>query len=221
MLRDHASTKLAQACYKRRVPKVVDPVQRRTEVFDAVFAVIVDHGLQAVSLRRVADQAGLAIGSVRHYFDSAEAMLTAAADEVITRISRRLERRRDEVDGATAEPRRILEEMLAELMPWDEPRTRETTVWLEFAVASRTVPAFRSQAERLHRGVRELAALALRSDALVPDDRVGVEAERLAALIDGLGLGGTLHPTALPPERARAALRLHLDSLVLPSGNIR
>ncbi|MDL5154539.1 TetR/AcrR family transcriptional regulator [Actinomycetospora termitidis] len=201
------------------MPRVVDPVRRRAAVYDAVFAVVVEDGLQAVSLRRVAERAGLAIGSVRHYFDSAEAMLTAAAEEVMARIAGRIEARRDELDDAS-DRRRVTEEMFAELLPLDDVRARETAVWLEFALAARTVPAFGPVAEQLHRGVRDLAVIVLRAGGVVPEGDLEVEAERLAALVDGLGLGGTLRPSALPPDLARAVLRRHLDELATgPDGS--
>jgi hypothetical protein len=42
---------------------------------------------------------------------------------------------------------------------------------------------------------------------------VEVETERLAALLDGLALGGVLQPDLTTPEVMRAVLRRHLDSL--------
>ncbi|AEA26761.1 MULTISPECIES: TetR/AcrR family transcriptional regulator [Pseudonocardia] len=192
------------------MPKVVDAEQRRREVFDAVFTVVVEHGVHGASLRRVAETAGLAIGSVRHYFDSAEQMLTEAAAEVIARVTTRLEAHRAELDAET-DRGVVAERMIAELLPWDAVSTRETTVWLEFALAARTAPAYRATAELLHAGVRELARRIVENR--VPPERTAVEAERLACLIDGLGFAGTLHPGSLPPGLARDVVRRHLDSL--------
>ncbi|MCE3551998.1 TetR family transcriptional regulator [Pseudonocardia sp. RS11V-5] len=194
------------------MPKLVDPDRRRRQVFDAVFAVIEERGVHGASLRRVADAAGLAIGSVRHYFDSAEAMLRAAAEEVIERVTARLEAHRTELDEG-ADRTAVIERMIDELLPLDPHNARETTVWLEFAMAARTTPAFRATAERLHTGVRTLTGTFLRRSGLVLAEDVDVEAERFAALVDGLGLAGTLHPEALPPDLARAVVRRHLRSL--------
>ena len=52
----------------RCVPKFVDAALRRQEVVEAVFRIIAADGLERASLREVADEAELAVGSVRHYF---------------------------------------------------------------------------------------------------------------------------------------------------------
>lgn len=49
--------------------------QRRRDIAEAVFAVIGSRGFDAVSLREVATQAGVSMGSVRHYFTSKDEML--------------------------------------------------------------------------------------------------------------------------------------------------
>ena len=194
------------------MPKIVNPEQRRKRVFDALFAVIVEHGVHGASLRRVADAAGLAIGSVRHYFASHEAMLREAAQEVIDRMTERLEAHRailNDADDRFA----VVERMVAELLPLNERSTQETTVWLEFAMAARITPAFRETADKLHTGVRTLTTAFFRDAKLVPPKSIDVEAERFAALIDGLGFGGTLHPDKLTPELSRAVVSRHLASL--------
>ncbi|SDG25399.1 TetR family transcriptional regulator C-terminal domain-containing protein [Pseudonocardia oroxyli] len=147
---------------------------------------------------------------MRHCFDSVEQMLVAAAAEVISRVTARLDVHRAALDAGT-DRAVVAERMIAELLPWDAVSTRETAVWLEFALAARTTPAYRATAELLHAGVRQLARRIVESR--VPEEWVAVEAERLASLVDGLGFAGTLHPAALSPETARAVVRRHLDPL--------
>jgi hypothetical protein len=145
-------------------------------------------------------------------FDSHEAMMRGAATEVIDRISARLESHR----AGMAEARdrsAVVENMLAEMLPLDEHTSREMVVWLEFSMAARTVPALGEAADRLHAGVRSLAAIILERSGTVPREAVAVETERLAALIDGLAMGGALHPGELPPAMSRAVIRRHLEAL--------
>ncbi|MFE3934154.1 TetR family transcriptional regulator C-terminal domain-containing protein [Streptomyces goshikiensis] len=42
---------------------------------------------------------------------------------------------------------------------------------------------------------------------------IEMEASRLAALVDGLGLSGVLHPDLLPPQTSLDVLRTHLEGL--------
>lgn len=50
------------------MPKVVDHAQRRTEIALALWQVIYERGIEAVSFRSVAQAAGVSIGRVQHYF---------------------------------------------------------------------------------------------------------------------------------------------------------
>lgn len=196
------------------MPRVVDPAERRQKIFEAVFDVIVESGIEQVTLRAVADAAGLAIGSVRHYFSSHEELLRAAADEVIVRITSRLESHRDRLAGAE-DRSSIAEDMLCELLPLTERTSREVVVWLEIVTAGRTNPVLREPAERLYAGSRVLAELIVTRGRSDPPDDVAVEAERLAALIDGLALRMTLDPGKLSAATARAVVRSHLNDLLL------
>ena len=65
------------------MPRQVDHQQRRTEIAYAVWAVIAEDGLDAVSLRRVAAEAGISLGRVQHYFDSKEELLRHSCRTVI------------------------------------------------------------------------------------------------------------------------------------------
>lgn len=194
------------------MPRIVDAGQRRKDIVDAVFRVAVRDGLRQASLREVADEAGLVIGSVRHYFDSHEQMLVAAAEAMAEAIGMRVLKHRDRLQDPSESPLAIAEDVLAELLPLDEQRRAEVVTWLEFIVASRTDPALRETAQQLHAGTRQICERIVRRLG-VTGRRAGIEAERLAALVDGLAVGAALHPDLLPPATQRATLRAHLTAL--------
>ena len=50
------------------MPKLIDQDHRRHEIAHAVWRIVVRDGVSAVSIRDVAAEAGLAVGSVRHVF---------------------------------------------------------------------------------------------------------------------------------------------------------
>ena len=112
---------------KRGVPKVVDPEARRREVAEAVFRVVRRHGLEQASLRNVADEAGLAIGSVRHYFADHDDLLRFALEELTDRLERRVLARAAQARSApTREGRRqAVADLLGELLPLDPDRRDE------------------------------------------------------------------------------------------------
>lgn len=63
----------------------------RTRILEAVLRLVARGGIAEASLRKVAEEAGINIGSVRHYFGSAESLMTAAAEEVGARMGQRLD----------------------------------------------------------------------------------------------------------------------------------
>lgn len=218
---------------KRCMPKVVNPEARRLAVTEAVFRVICRDGLEGATLRNIAEEAGLAIGSVRHYFtghtDLTVFALAALRDRVTARILGHVERllpadpadstvdQRPEVEELRAE----VEELLAEFLPLDEQRRQEIVVWLEFVTAARTRPELQGHARELYDGMRMVVGRVLdrarRTGRLRDDLDIAVESERLSALLDGLAMNAVLQPDRLPPDMIRRILAVHLDSLGKPS----
>ncbi|GAA2079574.1 TetR/AcrR family transcriptional regulator [Streptomyces albiaxialis] len=203
------------------MPKVVDPEARRRTVIDALFRVVVREGLQRASLRVVADEAGLNIGSLRHYFASQGELMDFAMRAMRDRVSARLERRvaaAGDLAGLPREERvRLVTGLLEELLPLDERRRAEVTVFLDFNGAARTNPAFRPLAHEVATGTRRLVHRALarleQAGALRPGLDAGAETERLVSLLDGLCLNAVLHPEVLTPERCAAVLHAHVREL--------
>lgn len=200
------------------MPKVVDPDARREAVVEAVFRVVYRDGLAQASLRNVAAEAGLAIGSVRHYFGSHAELMTFAMNAMIDRVSERLLRHVSRLRGPDPGDRRALvAELLGELLPLSDDRRREAVVWLEFAAAARTDPRLRPLAQRAHDGMRQLVTRVLtgarQSGRLRRGTDITVETERLCSLVDGLTVTAVLHPDRLGATTMRTVLSRHLDSL--------
>lgn len=158
--------------------------EARQRILRAVFRLVERGGVAEASLRKVATESGINIGSVRHYFGSHEALLTAAAEEVGARMERRL------LAGATgqdvntiSERRALLEHVAGALLPTEPEDRGELIVLGEFVTAARIHPEFRVLAARMGRDMRAVIRDAL-VRARVPDP--APETERLAALIGGL-----------------------------------
>ncbi|MCR6484454.1 TetR family transcriptional regulator C-terminal domain-containing protein [Amycolatopsis sp. OK19-0408] len=199
------------------MPKLVDADTRRLEIADAVFRVIRRDGVAQASLRAVAAEAGLVIGSVRHYFAAHDEMIVFALRTLADRVTARIARRAEEIFEGTPDRLEATVRLLAELLPHDETRSAEAEVWLAFTVAARTRPELAAEADRGHEGPRTVALRCLTEAAALGSLRPGLdlalEAERLAALLDGLMLGGVTQPARLPPRLAEDVLRRHLESL--------
>ncbi|MET3949560.1 TetR family transcriptional regulator C-terminal domain-containing protein [Arthrobacter sp. UYEF36] len=138
------------------MPKFVDAALRRQEVVEAVFRIVAADGLERASLREVADEAELAVGSVRHYFASSDELLAHSFGVVVDRIVRRLtaaDERLTEVQPGTPEHHQGVLTLLGEFLPLDEERAVDACVWMAFKSAARTKPFLAPEADRSHRAV--------------------------------------------------------------------
>ncbi|WP_406630333.1 TetR/AcrR family transcriptional regulator [Amycolatopsis sp. WGS_07] len=208
------------------MPRVVDEEARRAHIADAVLRLAAKGGLHAVSLRAVAAESGLNIGSVRHYFDSQHALMRFAMRTTIDQTTARLVKRREAM-GSLAEvsPEEAVDrltEFLSELLPLDERRRTEITVLVEFLIAARANPGLDDLAREAVQGTvtlaRRIVDAQARSGRYEPRDPE-IEAPRLAALIDGIAFRTVLQPDLTTPEECVAVLRAHLAELTRPVGD--
>lgn len=213
--------KLADPCYNGKVPKIVDPRARRAQIAEAVFRVVGRDGLKQASLRNVAREAGLAIGSVRHYFTSHDELMDHSMNALVDQIQGRLQAHVDRIlhhgPETPADRQEAIVDLLAEILPMDDVRREETLVWREFITGTRTRPRIGRHAEELFDGLRALIRRILTAarglGTLAPGTDIELEAERLAALLDGLAVNGVTHPDRMTPALMRRVLAAHLAAL--------
>ena len=92
------------------MPKIVDHEERRAELCAAVWRLASREGLEAVTVRGVAEEAGWSTGAVVHYFADKEDLLLSAFQTVADRVSRRLET----LEARTTEPLELARAWLVE-----------------------------------------------------------------------------------------------------------
>jgi AcrR family transcriptional regulator len=184
-----------------------------------VWRIVVRDGVAGASVRAVAREAGLSMGSVRHFFASQDQLLLFAVEELVARARRRIDegtpaRTAMFTDGL---PLDAVAQLLEEVLPLDGERQMEARVWVAFTTppaTSREIAAIREQVDD---SVRELCHNAL--DALHESGRLHadrdrrIEIERMHALLDGLTVHLLLEPARLGPELVRSLLISHLGEL--------
>lgn len=207
------------------MPKIVNADDRRELVADAVFDVINRQGMAQASLRNVAERAGLALGSVRHYFANQAELMEFAFRVNSERIHLRALDRLEELEqfALPRDAEALVEKcavVLEELLPLNAESAACAVVRVEFMLAARTDAGLQDAAQDVYRAtgavvgrvVMQLLESALMAGSPEPVD----EAERLIAVLDGLALRMVLQPGWSGPEQGRATLRRHLRSLLAP-----
>ncbi|MFF1574843.1 TetR/AcrR family transcriptional regulator [Leifsonia sp. NPDC058292] len=190
------------------------PEQRRRDIGAAVWRIVRRDGINAVSTRSVASEAGMALGSLRHYFprqsDVVEFAMRLVTDRTSARIRGIVERAGD------GEPDRGLRQVLLEqYLPLDDERREEMEVWLVFAGATLSdvslAPVKRDSDVEMLGHIRQVVAASLPNGTSTTDiDRA---ATRMRALIDGLAAHLVGPFPAVTPAEARAIVADELARL--------
>ncbi|WP_422933778.1 TetR/AcrR family transcriptional regulator [Sinomonas sp. P47F7] len=184
------------------MPRFVDAAERRREIVEAVKRIVAADGLARVSLREVAAEAGLVVGSVRHYFETAEELRVYAFTAVAEAVAERVEA----ADGVVAQ--------LCQLLPLDEERAVDLCVFMAFRLAARTDPALVPVADATHGRIASAVGRSVLE--AMPDadrDQLVAEAERLLATADGLSLHALVHGRWLDAELCVAVVRAQAATL--------
>lgn len=180
----------------------MDHEERERAVVDAAWRVITTEGIAALSVRRVAAEAGLAPSSLRYSFPTQAAVRERALEAASEQVRRRIDAIPRDLSG-----REWARAALLELLPLDDTRHAEMSATLALGMAAKSDASLQPQ-RRAFDGV-VLAVCARAAAALGrTDDR---DADALHAFIDGLGLHLVVQEPHEPVAWAVAALDRWID----------
>jgi AcrR family transcriptional regulator len=165
------------------------PDRRRQEVLDALLRITVREGLDAVSVRTVAAEAGCSMGFVQRQFHTKDAMLHAAFEHSLRLVATRLEQHVAQVQPGTP-GRTFLRRIAEELLEVGDPYGDEAKVWIAFLARAVVSPGLAAALRRNYEAGHELIASVLRLSQQHGEAPAGLDPDRVAtallALVDGL-----------------------------------
>jgi AcrR family transcriptional regulator len=174
------------------MPRVVDHAQRRHELAEAAWRVIVKHGLDGTTTRLIARESGYSAGVLAHYFESKDEILLEALRISHDGVDRRIREAVDDMAGFDA-----LRTFCIEVLPISEQPVREThlemSMWSRALVNDDLRSVQRAESSRWRRLLEGLIVDAQRSGELVemPPRAIAV---LISAVIDGLSIYALLYP---------------------------
>lgn len=195
------------------MPKVVDVTERRAVLVDAVLRVVQERGVGAVTVRAIADAAGVSAGLLHHYFPGGKSeLLHAAVSAAVDRGQHRMLRVLDERTGLAA-----VRAVAWELLPVVPERRAEWSAWVALWGQVLSDASLRQeQRERLDSWRALLATLldqAVQAGELPTTVDTTGTAMRLAGMLDGLGLHALVQPDQLSPQELVAQVDAFIASV--------
>jgi AcrR family transcriptional regulator len=156
----------------------MDAAARDRAVVEAAWQVIAREGITALTVRRVAAQAGLAPSSLRYTFPTQAAVREKALAAVSQHLTARVDALPDGLAG-----RAWARAALLELLPLDAQRRLEMEVFLALGIAAMADDTLLPLWNTADAVVRTVCGEALTAAGAEP---AAVHVDRLHALIDGL-----------------------------------
>lgn len=190
------------------MPKLVDHGERRRAIVAAAWRIIADRGIDGITMRDLAAEAGYANGALSHYFAGKDEILCTAFEYVIESTNRRIERSVGRRRGLAA-----LRRMCLEIVPATDETRLEARIAVSLWQRAMNDPAM---AEFNNVAVAEWKSRLTRfwSEAIaageLPETDLGIGVESLMTMMIGQQVTAVLGP-APPSRRAQLAM---LDSVL-------
>lgn len=194
------------------MPRIINHEKKRKLIAEAAWSIIKKEGIEKASIRRVAIEAGMSAGALRHYFSTKDEMLLFIMDYYLEEG-----KKRSQSKSWSDNPLQAVAEVLLELIPMDEEKKIETSVWWILALQSLTSDTLKEKKDEMTNGMYELASsmieILVLQGILSDSTNVKLEKSRLAALIDGLSIHALLRPDVYSPDKVKEVIRYHLETL--------
>ena len=185
---------------------------RRIEVSEAAWKVIVREGLDRTSMRAIARELDCTTGVVTHYFRDKQELILFALHQVTAKLQQAME----EVAEQPVSVDRLIE-MLCSFLPLDNQRQEILKVWIAFlgyAVGRESLMReHQASAGELREVImQELKALQL-AKKIRQDIDLAVEANTLLALANGIALDSLIQEKHLNPKQQKMVIQKYLKGL--------
>lgn len=190
------------------MPKIVDHDARRRDVARIAARLIAAAGLDRVTVRDIAREAGCSTAVVSHYFQNKHELLLhvyrMAMADTVAQVRRRRDRGGDIV--------RCLEAIL----PLDRRRRDNWKIWFAFWGMAMEDAHFMAEQRKRGREARRLIAELLETASDIPaaaPQARDMQARRLLVAVSGLSSQATYDPTDWPAKRQSALLAAEIAAL--------
>jgi len=194
------------------MPKIVDHDVQREKFARAVIRLVAREGLEGMTMRAVAEEAGLSYGSLFHYFNSKDELLMHAIRFSTSEQTRRVNEFSVRFKGLKA-----LEQLMRDDALVDDETREDSLAWLAFLYKAALKEPFAEMHAELIAGwierIRGLLQEAQDRGELRPGLDLDFESLAIWVYSAGIGQQGLLHPAVFPSRVQKQLISAYLDKL--------
>ena len=185
---------------------------RRLEVTQAAWRVIITEGLDKTSMRAIAKQLGSSTGVVTHYFRDKNELMLFALERIFENLHRDMTSSMEKYEGIER-----LEQMVLAALPLESNSLDGWKVWVAFVGYAIGREKLMQEHQKRYDFLRQILCQELadlQAAKLIPADLdLNLEANALIALVDGIGTGVVIDPLQFSSDRQRYLVRRHIKAL--------
>ncbi|MEO1353563.1 MAG: TetR/AcrR family transcriptional regulator [Cyanobacteria bacterium J06635_15] len=189
---------------------------RRIEVAEAAWRVIVREGLDRASMRAIAQELGTSTGVVTHYFRNKEDLTLFALERVFENVLADMKACIRKWQGIDR-----LEQMMFLGLPMEANDRDDWKVWMAFLGYSigreHLVREHQKRYDILRQMLYQTLADLKTAKLIRADLDLTFEANALIALVDGISTGVVINPEQFSTEQQQYLVRRHINTLRVSS----
>ncbi|TDM07516.1 TetR/AcrR family transcriptional regulator [Macrococcus lamae] len=188
------------------MPKIIDKQEKKKEIVRHAWQSISDYGIKGMSVRKIAEEAGMSPGQMRYYFPDHQTLLTAVMEEVVLKVEDRI---KEFITSDLTIQEKIIQSILATL-PLDDERYADMEVWTAYHTMSQEKgkDTLRNDTGRLV----QMALQLLDEAHMLAEFNRELVSLRAVALIDGLAMQKLWSREAVPNEQIEEIIRCEVRS---------
>ena len=194
------------------MPRIVNHEKRRAMLAEALWRLVGNEGIRAVSIRKVAAEAGRNRGTVEHYFPTVDSMLLYASRHACEKAIAQVRYHHRELSGRAA-----LEAILTRDMALYGNRRTAARIWFGLLATAVANPLIADEFVRFDDEMGAILAEIITEMAAAGEASASIDAKAAAADLLGfnlaLNLNVLLRPAHFGPEVVEAQIDARLEGL--------
>ncbi len=194
------------------MPKHVDHEKRRQTIASATWKVIAEKGVEAATVRTIAEAAGLSLGALRYYFKTQEELIGFTLELVKERVQERIQK----ILAQELSPEESTLQILLQMIPHNVETYQEMSVWFQFMIGVNQ-RKYSPESDEMLQGITLMLSQLNQHGLLKKGLDMEVEIERLRALVDGLALHAMISPEKYTEAKLTHILKSHLNEIFAAS----